>query len=70
MLYILSSGEEVINKSNKLVYCIQKESNIFKRHQWISGELTSSKVPTETPHVFHAETLWACCFHVVSTLFQ
>ena len=37
MLYILSSGEEVINKSNKLVYCIKKRVKYFQKasvDQW------------------------------------
>ena len=44
-LYILSTREEVINKSNKLVYCVKKESKFSKD---ISGEETSSKIPTNT----------------------
>ena len=47
-----------------LVYCVKKESKFSKD---ISGEETSSKVPTNTPHVFHFETMHTPCFHVVST---
>ena len=35
-----------------------------------SGEETSSKVPTNTPRVFHAETTRTRRFHVDSTSFQ
>ena len=66
-LYILSTREEVINKSNKLVYCVKKESKFSKD---ISGEETSSKVPTNTPRVFHVETTRTRRFHVVSTSLQ
>ena len=34
-LYVLSAREQVINKSNKLVYCVKKESKFSKE---ISGE--------------------------------
>ena len=54
-------------KSNKLIYCVKKESKFSKD---ISGEETSSKVPTNTPRVFHAETRGTRRFYVVSTSFQ
>ena len=41
---------------------------MFSKH--ISGEETSSKVPTNTPRVFHAEKMRTRRFHVVSTLLQ
>ena len=54
-------------KSNKLIYCVKKESKFSKD---ISGEETSSKVPTNTPRVFHSETRGTRRFYVVSTSFQ
>ena len=66
-MYTLSAREYVISKSNKLVYCVKKESKFTKG---ISGEETSSKAPTNTPRVFHAETRWTRRFYVVSTSFQ
>ena len=55
-------------KSNKLIYCVKKESKFSKD---ISGEETSSKeVPTNAPRVFHAETRGTRRFYVVSTSCQ
>ena len=36
----------------------------------ISGEETSSKVPTNTPRVFHVKTRWTRRVYVVPTSFQ
>ena len=44
-----------------------KESELSK---YASGEETSSKVPTNTPRVLHAEPRWTRRFNVASTLFQ
>ena len=52
-MYILSAREKVINKSNKIVYCVNKRIKESKFSKDISGEETSSKVPaTNTPRVF------------------
>ena len=66
-MYILLAREKVINKSNKLVYFVKQES---KFSEGISGEVISSKVPTNTPRVFHAKTTQIRRFHEVSTSFQ
>ena len=47
-LYILPARELVINKSNKLVYCVNEESKFSKG---ISGEVVPCKVPANTPHI-------------------
>ena len=47
--------------SNKLVYCVKKESKFSKD---ISGEEISSKVPANTPRVFHAEPRWTRHFYI------
>ena len=56
-----------MNKSNKLVYCVKRESKVLKD---ISGEETSCKAPTNTACVFHVETTRTRRFHVVSTSLQ
>ena len=38
--------------------------------KYISGEETSSKVPTNTACVFHFKTTWMRRIHVVSTSLQ
>ena len=40
--YILFAREQVINKSNKVVYCVKEESKFSKG---ISGKVISSTVP-------------------------
>ena len=60
-MYLLSAREQVINKSNKLGYCVKKESKFSEsesrqsQSQDINGKETSSKVPTSTPRIFHAK---------------
>ena len=66
-MYILSAKDLVINKSNKLVCGIKEESKFSKG---ICGEVNSSKVPTNNPCIFHAETTRIQRFHVVSTSLQ
>ena len=63
----VSAREYVINKSNKLVYCVKEDSKFSKD---ISREVISSKVPTNTPLVFQTETTGKQRFHVVATSFQ
>ena len=45
----------------------EKESKFSKD---IGAEKTFSKVPTNTPRVFHVETTWARRFQVVFSSFQ
>ena len=66
-LYILSTREKVINKSNNLIYCTKKESKFSKG---INEAVTSSKMPKNNPRVFHAKTTLTQHFQVVSTSFQ
>ena len=63
----MSAREYVINKSNKLVYYVKKESNFSKD---ISREEASNSAPTNAPRVFHVETMRTQRFHVVSTSLQ
>ena len=63
----MSAREYVINKSNKLVYCVKKEPNFSKD---IGGEEASNSVPTNAPRVFHVETTRTQRLHVVSTSLQ
>ena len=59
--------EQIINNSNKLVYCVKKEPKFSKD---TNGKETYSKVLTNTPLVFHAETTRTRRYHVVSTPLQ
>ena len=57
----------MISKSNKLVYWVKKSQSFQKN---ISGEETSSKVPTKTPHVLPITTTQTRHFLIVSMPLQ